>query len=148
MKESLRKIILWAAMAVAIIGSICCILFAIKYDKFNPESAAGFYSLAYIILLVLIALCLIAMLFFVILRIVKGEGKGLLIGFGLLVVLCVVSFLLSSGTDLSQTFLDKYNATEKISKLVGAGSIATYILVFASAVAIVYVELAQLFKKK
>ncbi len=148
MKESLRKIILWAAMAVAIIGSICCILFAIKYDKNNPDNFAGLYNLAYGILLVLIALCLLAMLWFVIVRIVKGNGKGLLIGFGLLVILCVVSFLLSSGTDLSQTFLDKYNATESTSKLVGTGTIATYVLVAVSAIAIVYVELAQLFKKK
>lgn len=148
MKESLRKIILWAALAVAIIGSICCILFAMKYDKNNPDSFAGLYNLAYGIVLVLIALCIIGMLYFVILRIVKGNGKGLFIGIGLLAIVCVVSYLLSSSTDLSQTFLDKYAATESTSKLVGAGVYATYALVIVSVLAIVYVELAQIFKKK
>lgn len=143
MKESLRKLTLWVALVVAIIGSLCTVFFALNQEKFD-----GLYNLAYGIILAFVAICLLAMVYFVVVRIVKGKGKGLLIGMGLVIVVCVVGYLLSSGTDISQTFLEKNAATESTSKIVGAGCIITYVMIAVSVLAIIYVECAQLFKKK
>lgn len=143
MKEKTRKIIQWTALVVAIIGAICAILFAIDQTKFS-----GMFNVAYVICLCLAIVSLLAMVVSLIIRIVKGEGKGFLIGLCLLAVVIGVSFLLSSGTDLSDAFLVKNGATQATSKWVGASCYAVYILAGACVLAVIYVEVSQLFKKK
>ncbi len=149
MKESLRKLTLWVALVIAIIGSLCTIVFALDQQKVPElQKFNGLFDLAYGIILAFVVICLLAMVYFVVIRIIKGKGKGLLIGMGLVVVVCVIGYLLSSGTDISQTFLEKNAATESTSKIVGAGCIITYVMIVVSVLAIIYVECAQLFKKK
>ena len=143
MQEKTRKLITWICLGIAVLGSLFAIMFAMNQDKFS-----GMYNIAYGILLIFVVLAIAAILYFLVLRVINGGGKGLLIGLGLLVAVALIAFLLSSKTDLSTTFLERNNATQGTSKLVGAGCITVYVLVFAAACSIVYVEIAKAIKKK
>ncbi|MCR5424604.1 MAG: hypothetical protein K6E93_07610 [Bacteroidales bacterium] len=143
MQEKTRKLITWICLGVAVLGAFFAILFALNQDKFS-----GMYNIAYGILLIFVVLALASILYFLVLRVINGGGKGLLIGLGLLVAVVLIAFLLSSKTDLSDTFLARNDASQGTSKLVGAGCITVYVLVFAAACSIIYVEIAKAIKKK
>lgn len=140
MKEKTDKLITIVCLCLAIIGSIFAVLFAL-----NGSSA--FFDTAFWMLIAFIGVSGCAMIYFLVKRIIKGKGWGFLIGFGLLVVLVLVAYLISTGSDLSSVFLAKNGATEGTSKLVGAACITTYVLCILAILAIVYVEVAKLFKK-
>ena len=140
MKEKTDKLITIVCLCLAVVGSVFAVLFALK-------GGDAFFDTAFWMLVAFIGVSLCAMLVFLCLRIAKGKGWGFLIGIGLLVALVVVAFLLSKGSDLSPVFLAKNGATEGTSKLVGTACITTYVLCVLAILAIVYVEVAKLFKK-
>lgn len=142
MLEKTRKLIQWICLGIAILGSLSAILFAMNQAKFS-----GMYNVAYGILLLCCAFAIVAILFFLIKATIKGGRKGLLIGLGLMIVVALVAFLLSKGSDLSNAVLEKYDVTEGTSKLIGAGCIMTYIIFAVTCISIVYVEVAKAFKK-
>lgn len=142
MKEKTDKLVTLISLAIAIIGSIFAVMFAL-----NPAKNAGMYNVAYITLLAFIGLSFVAILAFLVLRVIKGKGWGILIGIGLVAALVLISWLISSGSDLSPVFLQKHGATEGTSKLVGACCIMAYVLGGLSVISIIYVEVAKFFKK-
>ena len=62
-------------------------------------------------------------------------------------VVCVLSYVLSSGTDVSPAVMEKFDISEGTSKLIGAACYMVYILVIAAAVSIIYTAIAKSFKK-
>ncbi|MCF0211654.1 MAG: hypothetical protein HUK17_01990 [Bacteroidales bacterium] len=143
MKEKTQKLITWLCLGIAILGSIFAIIFAMDTEKF-----AGMFNIAYIILFVFVGIALLAMLGYRVLSLCKGGSRGLLIGLGCLIVVAVVAFLLSSGNDISEVVMEKNSITEGTSKIIGAGCYMVYILLAVTIIAMLYVEVSKLIKKK
>lgn len=148
MQEKTKKIVTILMLLLALIGSAFAVAFAMK------QESNGLFWAAYWLTLVMAVVSLAFILWFACVKLAKNfkenpkAAKKTLIMFGLIVVVAVVSFLLASSTDVSQTTMDKYNVTEGASKWVGTGMNITYVLIFAAAIAIIYVECAKFFKKK
>ena len=149
MKEKTRKLLTWICLGLAIIGSIFAIVFAM-----NIEKNSGMYNIAYGIVAAFVVLSIVAILAFVLVQFIKNfkdnPKKAMKSIYVLIiaVVVCLVSFLLASGTDVSQALLDKNNLTESTSKWIGAACILVYILVIAAICSIIFVEVSKLIKKK
>lgn len=149
MKEKTRKLITIICLGLSIVASIFAIIFALDNEK-----NSGMYDIAYGITFAFVVLSVIAILAFVLLQFFKNFKddrkkaiKAIAI-IGLAILVCLVSFLLATGTDVSQALLDKNNLTVSTSKWIGAACILVYILVIGAALSIVYVEVSKLFKKK
>lgn len=164
MKEKTRKLIMWVMLGLSLIGGIFAVIHATGSDPKNMLEAgsmqeignqfSGMYDITYFMLVAIFAIAIIAILYFVFRQFFnnfkddrKKAIKALAI-IGLAIVVCLVSFLLATGTDVSQALLDKNNLTVATSKWIGAACILVYILVIGAAAAIVYVEVSKLFKKK
>lgn len=154
MKEKTRKLITLILLVIGIIGTALAVFHAMGSDPKNqldgmvelgnPQS--GLYDIVYWVLVAYFFVALISIIVFAF----KGIkfGKSLIITIVGAVVIIGLSFLLSSGTDVSSVMLDKYNTTEGQSRLVGAACYIVYILCAAAFAAIVYVEIANSLKKK
>ncbi len=86
----------------------------------------AFMNIAYIVFFVTVAIVLV----FVLKGLFSGNIKKTLLTVGLFAAIVIISFALSSGTDLDLTQFTKKgdDITEAISKNVGAGLITFYIL--------------------
>ena len=102
----------------------------------------------------MVVISIIGILGFALMKLIKNfkenpkQAKKTLLIFAIAIVAVVVSFLLATGTDVSQALLDKNNLTVGTSRWIGAAVVLVYIMVIAAALAIVYVECSKLFKKK
>lgn len=97
---------------------------------------------------ILVAVCVLAILFFAVARIVSHPeaAKSALIGIVALVVLGGISYGLSTGTDATDIFA-KLEVSEGTSRMVGAGLVTFYLLIGIAFASILYVEVIRLFKK-
>lgn len=157
MKESTRKLITLIALCIAIIATILSVIFAMNnggVKELSAVNANGLFDATYWILICLVALSIVAILWFVIKGLAKkfAEDKGYwkkFLGIVLaIVVVCVAAFLLSKGNDVNQFLMEKNNISESTSKLIGAACYVVYILVIAAVCAILYTEVSKLIKKK
>ena len=156
MKESTRKLITWVVLGVAALATVLSIVFAMNnggVKELEAVKANGMFDATFWILVCLIAVSLGAILLFLVMKLAKNfkerpgyAGKFFLL-VGVIALVCIASFLLSSGNDVSQALMEKHNVTEGTSKLIGAACWMVYILVIAAAVAIVYSEIAKSLKK-
>lgn len=143
MLEKTRKLITWICLAVAVLGSVCAIIFAMT------ESSA-LYGVAYGILLAALVLAVLFILGFAATALVKSGKQGIMNALkvlGIVVAVLLVAFLLSKGDDVNPILLEKTGLSNGASKLIGAGAITVYILVFGAFLSIVYVEVSKAFKK-
>ena len=163
MQEKSKKIVLIAMLAVAIIAGVFAVLFAAQVpDKKNMSLAeyeqamdgiSPIFNIASCILYIILIVAVAAILIFAIVQLIKNfkdEPKKAIKTVAIIVLMLViflVSWLVASGTDVSDTLLAKKELTQSGSKLVGAACISVYILFFASLLSIVYVEVAKLIKK-
>ena len=163
MKEKTDKILTLVMLAVALLATVFTVLFAMpnsslidEYEKdyVNHIQGEGYYTILYIILLCVIGFSILAMLGFWVLSQVEkfmSDSKywvKFLTVAAICVVIVVVSFLLSSGNDIAPEFLQKFEVTPTVSRLIGAACIMCYILAAGAIVSILYTEVAKLFKKK
>ena len=157
MKEKTDKLITLCGLGVAIIATVLAILFAMNnggVKELAAVKANGLFDATFWILVCLIAISLLAIVWFLVKALAKhfAEDKGYwkkFLGIVLaIVVVCVLAFVISKGNDVSLALMEKQNITESTSKLIGAACYVVYILVIAAAVAIVYTEVAKSFKKK
>jgi len=74
-----------------------------------------------------------------------GDIKKILISFGLVAVVAIVSYSLA-GNSFSNIKLETLNITAQTSKLVGMGLLATYITAALAIVAILYSSIIKIFK--
>ncbi|MGE5944007.1 MAG: hypothetical protein ACM31G_06675 [Flavobacteriales bacterium] len=107
-------------------------------------SVDTFMYISYIILFITLAVVLL----FVIKGLFSGDIKKTLMSVGAFVAIIVISYILSSGTDLDLTpFNSKgLGITETISKNVGAGLIAFYILGFLAIASMIFSGIKKISK--
>lgn len=118
----LHKILKYVAYALGIVGTIFALLIIMGSDGMIDN----ILYITYVVLFIVIFLILI----YVIKGLFAGDIKKTLITVGLFLGVIVISYLISSGNDLDlKQFNDKgLGITEGISKNVGAGLYAFYIL--------------------
>lgn len=126
---NLHKILKYVAYALGIIGTI----FALLIITGSEGMIDNILYITYVVLFIVIALIVI----YVVKGLFAGNIKKTLTTVGLFLAVILVSYLMSSGTDLN---LDKLNEkglgiTEAISKNVGAGLYAFYFLIVTAIVA-------------
>ena len=115
---------------VGIILSVIAAAFALVImagDEATAESMTGnLLVVSYIILFIVLALVVL----FVVKGLFSGNIKKTLMSVGAFLGIILISYILSSGTDLDLSEFNKkgLGITEAISKNVGAGLIAFYIL--------------------
>lgn len=157
MKEKTDKLITFVGLGIALIATVLSIFFAINNGDVKALEAVrqgGLFDATYWILVCLIAVSLIAILWFLCVKLAHnfkeqpGYWKKFLLLIVLIVVVCLVSFLVAKGNDVSPVLMEKNNITEGTSKLIGAACIMVYILVIGAACAILYTECSKAFKKK
>ena len=148
MKETTDKIITWVSLGIAVLAAVFAVIFALNTQN------EGMFNIAYWITFLFVILSIIGILCFAILSLVKNfqekpaQARKTLIVAGIAVVVCVISYLLATGSDVSAALLDKNGLTEGTSRWIGAACILVYILVIAAIASIIYVECAKIFKKK
>ena len=152
MKEKTDKLITLVCLCLAIIGSVFAILFAMKGNE-------ALFNTAFWMLITFICISGLAILLFLVLRIVRGKGWKFLIGLGLIVLIVAVAFALSKGTDLTDAWLgrvlefnpstdkEKLEAAHGVSKFVGTACITTYITCGLAVLAIICTPFIKLIKK-
>lgn len=144
MKEKTDKLLTLVMLLLGVLCAVFAFFFAIDNVKFT-----GMFDIVFWVLVALIAVSVIAMIYFLFKRIItNGKLVKFLIGCLAIAAVIVVLFLLSKGTDVSDTMLDRNGVTQATSKWIGAACYAVYLLVIGAACAIVYVEVAKSFKKK
>lgn len=146
MKEKTDKILTLVMLLVGVLCAVFAFFFALKVET-NPNS--GLWDIVFFVLVAMIAVSVIAAIIFMFKSLAeKGKLVKFFIGLIAIVAIIFVLYLLSSGTDISASMLDKYGATQTTSKWIGAFCYIVYILVIGAACAILYTEIAKSFKKK
>tara|TARA_R110000868_G_scaffold3024_4_gene20335 strand:- start:1982 stop:2401 length:420 start_codon:yes stop_codon:yes gene_type:complete len=137
----LHKYLKYVAYALGIIGALFALLIITGSD-------AMIDNMLYVAYLVL-AIVLILVLIYVIKGLFAGDIKKTLTSLGLFLGIIVISYFLSSGTDLDlQPFNDKgLDITEAISKNVGAGLYTFYFLGVAAIASMLLSGVKNLFNK-
>lgn len=91
---------------------------------------------------------IIALLFFAILSIFKGDStnsKKSLIGIGALIVCILLAYIISPADQ--GPFYEKFNVGPQQSKIIGTGLVSSYFLFVALIVIILYTSVIKMFKK-
>ena len=137
----LHKILKYVALALGVIGTLLALLIMSGSDGMIDNML----YVTYLVLAIVIALILI----YVIKGLFAGNIKKTLTTVGLFLGVILISYLISSGTDLN---LDKLNekglgVTETVSKNVGAGLYAFYFLMVIAIASIFLSGAKKLFKK-
>ena len=145
-------------LAVAIVATVFAVLFAIhngdKDSLEGIETGGSFFDLAYIIFMCLVGISIIGIIVFLVLKLANRfmSDSKYWVKFLTVTVICVavvvVSYLLSSDSDVPAEFLAKNETSEGVSKLIGAACIMVYILAAGSVISILYAEIAKTFKKR
>lgn len=156
MKKDFRKIYWIIAIIIGVVASICAVAYAVLFDKAAPiegqSSAMTAWNIAYWSVIVLFAACIVAAVVFSIAQIVKGlmydpkKQIGILVGIGALIVVFVVSYVLSSGTDIPQELFEKTGSDYSSSKLIGACMYTVYVLFAGVIISALYAEIAKKLK--
>lgn len=158
MKEKTDKLITWCGLGVALVCFVLAILFAMNngsdVKSLDAVQQGGLFDTIYWILVALVGISIIAILVFLCVKLadrfknVPGYAKKFFIILAVAVVVCVLSFVLAQGDDVTLALMEKNDITEGTSKLIGAACIMVYFLVIGAAICIIYAEVAKSFKKK
>ena len=141
----LHKILKIVAFALAIIGAICALMI-IAGDEDTAQSMSG--NMLYIAYAVL-GIVLFLVVVFVLKGLATGDIKKTLMTVGAFVAVVAISYAISSGSDLDlKPFNDKgLGITESVSKNVGAGLYAFYILAVLAIGSMLFGGVKKLFNK-
>lgn len=146
MKEKTDKLLTLVMLLIGVLCAVFAFFFALKAET-NPGS--GLWDIVFFVLVAMIAISIIAALIFMFKSLAeKGNLLKFFIGLIAVVAIIFVLYLISKGSDIPATMLDRYGATETTSKWIGAFCYLVYILVIGAACAILYTEIAKSFKKK
>ena len=158
MKESTRKIIQWCGIGLGILCGILAIVFAMnngsEVKTLEDVQKGGLFDTIYWILVAMIAISLVAIVYYLFVKLadnfknVPGYAKKFFIILGVAVVVCLASFLLAKGNDVTPALMEKSGTTEATSKLIGAACILVYFLIAGAACSILYAEISKSLKKK
>ncbi|SHI76726.1 hypothetical protein [Algibacter luteus] len=122
----LHKILKIVAFALAIIGAVFALIIMAGDEETAQNMSGNMLYIAYAVL----GIVLLLVLLFVIKGLFAGDIKKTLMTVGAFAAVVIISYVISSGTDLNlQPFNDKgLGITESVSKNVGAGLYTFYIL--------------------
>lgn len=157
MKEKSDKILTLVMLGVALLATVFAVLFAIDNggkDSLEGLVRPGTFDFAYIILMCLVGAAILGIVCFLVIKLVNRfmSDSKYWIKFVTVLAICVavvvVSFLLSSGSDVPAEFLEKNETSEGVSKLIGTACIMVYILAAGSIISILFTEVAKTFKKR
>jgi hypothetical protein len=126
--------IIWTKSEADLKGNL-----ALQNQILNPYFMAAYIALG---------LCIVLALIFPIINIITQPKNAIrvLIGVGLIVIVGVISFSVSSN-EFTELQLRAYKITETGSRQIGAALVGTYIIAAASILAIIYAEVSNLVKK-
>lgn len=156
MKEKTDKLITLLGLGIAVVCTILAIVFAMNNGGVKELAAVqqnGLFDAVYWILICFVAVAIAAIVFFLVVKLANnfkeqpGYWKKFLLLVAIVLIVCVVSYVLSKGNDVTLALMEKNNISESTSKLIGAACWMVYILVIGAAVSIVYTEVAKMFKK-
>ncbi|XCF06323.1 hypothetical protein ABI125_00320 [Tamlana crocina] len=141
----LHKILKIVAFALAIIGAIFALMI-MAGDEESAQSMSG--NMLYVAYAVL-GIVLLLVVLFVIKGLFAGNLKKTLLTVGVFLAIILISYGISSGTDLNlKPFIDKgADVTESTSKTVGAGLYAFYILAVLAIGSMLYGGAKKIFNK-
>lgn len=156
MKKDYRKIYWTVALIWGVIASICAVAYALLFDKDAPidgqSSAMAVWNVAYWSVIVLLGASLLVAIVFALAQVIKGlkddpkKQMGIIIAVVALIVVFVVSYLLSSGTDVPQEVFEKTGSDYSSSKLIGACMYTVYILFGGVLVSVLFAEISKKIK--
>lgn len=156
MKKDYRKVYWTIAIIWGVIASICAVAYALLFDKDAPidsqTSAMAVWNVAYWSVITLLGASLLVAIFFALAQIIKGlkedpkKQMGIIIAVVALVVVFVVSYLLSSGTDVPQEVFEKTGSDYSSSKLIGACMYTVYILFGGVIASVLFAEVSKKIK--
>ena len=156
MKKDYRKVYWTIAIIWGVIASICAIAYALLFDKDAPidsqTSAMAVWNVAYWSVITLLGASLLVAIFFALAQIIIGliedpkKQMGIIIAVVALVVVFVVSYLLSSGTDVPQEVFEKTGSDYSSSKLIGACMYTVYILFGGVIASVLFAEVSKKIK--
>lgn len=141
-----NKIITILLTIITVCASIAIVFFAAKYDPSKPEAVdiyLGFSLYAVYAIMVLAFICLVGFAIWTIVANFK-DSKETLVGVGVLVLVLIIGYVLSSST--SSAIEQKFAVSSGMSKLIGGGLLATYILMFGTILAAVWASISSRFK--
>lgn len=138
---NLYKIIKYIALALGLIGAILAIMIMSGSDNVIDY----ILYLTYVVLILILAL----VLFYVVKGVLAGDIKKTLLSLGLFFGIIIISYVLSSGTDLNlKPFNDKgLDITESTSKYVGTGLYTFYFLIVAAIGAMLFSSVKKMFNR-
>lgn len=141
----LHKVLKIVAFALAIIGAIFALMIMAGDDETALSMSGNMLYIAYIVL----GIVLLLVFLFVIKGLFAGNIKKTIMTVGAFALIIVVSYGISSGTDLNlKPFTDKgLDITETTSKNVGAGLYAFYILAALAIGSMLYGGAKKIFNK-
>ncbi len=141
----LHKVLKIIAFALAIIGAI----FALMIIAGDEESAISVTGNMLYITYVVLGIVLAMVLIFVVKGLFAGNIKKTLLTVGAFLAVILISYGVSSGTDLDLTpFTDKgMKVDESISKYVGAGLNAFYVLAVLAIASMAFSGAKKIFNK-
>ncbi|MDO5760636.1 MAG: hypothetical protein Q4Q06_06390 [Bacteroidota bacterium] len=144
-----KRIVLIIAMVIAVLASLAAIGYGLtKTDDmgFEPTGFANVcWSFAYWTAVVLIICSTIVGIVFLVKDAISVKARYLII-LGVTIVAFIVSYFVSSGTDIPQMVFEKSGADYSSSKIVGAGLYTVYVLFFGVILSIIYAEVAKRLK--
>ncbi|NMH87497.1 hypothetical protein [Flavivirga algicola] len=140
-----HKILKIIAFALAIIGAIFALMIIAGDEERALSMSGNMLYIAYIVL----GIILVMVLLFVLKGLFAGNIKKTLMTVGAFLAIILISYSISSGTDLDlKPFTDKgLDVTESTSKKVGAGLYAFYVLAFLAIASMAYSGVKKLFNK-
>ena len=141
----LHKILKIIAFVLAILGAIFALMI-IAGDEDTAQSMSGnMLYIAYVVLGIVLFLVVV----FVLKGLATGDIKKTLMTVGAFVAVIAISYVMSTGTDLDlKPFNDKgLGITEAVSKNVGAGLYAFYILAVLAIGSMLFGGVKKLFNK-
>lgn len=141
-----NKLLLTVVLVIAIIASISIGIYAGKSDAADPSKAALWYSLAIYTTYIFLFLSVAAMIIFPIWFMIKNPktAKGTLLGIAVLAIVVLVAYFISS-PDQGE-FYTKFDVSASGSKIIGAGLLATYIMLFGVFAVAIYSTISERFK--
>ncbi len=141
-----NKLLLSVILAIAVIACICIGFFAGVIDAADPMKGASLYSIAILITYIFLFVSIAAMIIFPIWFMIKNPktAKGTLIGVGILAVVILISYFISSADQ--GEFYTKFDIGQGTSKMIGAGLIATYVMLFGVFAVAIYSSISDRFK--
>ncbi len=141
----LHKVLKIIAFALAIIGAVFALMIIAGDEESALSMSGNMLYITYVVLGIVLAMVLI----FVIKGLFAGNIKKTVLTVGAFLAIVLISYGVSSGTDLDLTpFTDKgMEVDESTSKYVGAGLYAFYVLAFLAIASMAFSGAKKIFNK-